>query len=148
MENYQRSSESAISYELLTQKDIPKINELFETVGWQGYNGTNDADKIPFGAFNTQRNLVGFGAIRKDHTTGKLTDLCVHPIYRRQGIAAKLIEQRVEFADNNDIRSLYVVLTENNRCEKIYTNLGFIVFSSKSRIYNRRQSSSQTKNYR
>ena len=64
---------------------------------------------------------------------GYIFNLCVHPSFRRVGVATSLMESGAEFARLIGVRVLYCHVEANNvSAQRLYTSLGYVVEQEES----------------
>jgi len=109
-----------------------EINALMELC----WNDHNESDYQPILERNLahvvardNQNLIGFCNLAWDggrHAT--VFDLCVHPDYRHQGIALKMLEWAPKIAQDHGIKYLHVDF--DSALEELYKKAGFEIISA------------------
>ncbi|NCO66993.1 MAG: ribosomal-protein-alanine N-acetyltransferase [Nitrospirae bacterium CG_4_10_14_0_8_um_filter_41_23] len=81
-------------------------------------------------------NIIGYICINHIMDEGHILNLAVHPDFRRQGIATKLVEDVLNGFKEIDCRHLYLeVRVSNLEAKKFYERLGFRVMGTKKDYY-------------
>ncbi|MFH6993251.1 GNAT family N-acetyltransferase [Flavobacterium sp. FlaQc-48] len=90
----------------------------------------NENEGVGFISFHMQNLLHHCGLV------GEIQEFFIHQKYRGQGIGKQLIEIIMNYADQNDLKSIEVT-TNKRRTENvlIYENLGFGLTHNKFTIY-------------
>ena len=90
----------------------------------------NEIEGVGFISFHTQNLLHHCGLV------GEIQEFFIHQNYRGQGIGRQLIKEIMQYADQNNLKSIEVT-TNKKRTENvfIYENLGFELTHNKFTIY-------------
>lgn len=90
----------------------------------------NETDELGFISFHTQNLLHHCGLV------GEIQEFFIHQKYRGQGVGRLLINKILDFAEENNLKSIEVT-TNKKRVENvaIYENLGFTLSHNKFTIY-------------
>ncbi|WP_291147194.1 GNAT family N-acetyltransferase [Flavobacterium sp. UBA7680] len=90
----------------------------------------NENEGLGFISFHTQNLLHHCGLV------GEIQEFFIHQKYRGQGVGRLLINEILNFADQNNLKSIEVT-TNKKRLENvaIYENLGFALSHNKFTIY-------------
>lgn len=90
----------------------------------------NENEGLGFISFHTQNLLHHCGLV------GEIQEFFIHQNHRGKGIGRKLIHEIIEYADQNNLKSIEVT-TNRRRVENvlIYENLGFNLSHNKFTIY-------------
>lgn len=90
----------------------------------------NENESLGFISFHTQNLLHHCGLV------GEIQEFFIHQKYRGQGVGKQLIEKIMNYADQNNLKSIEVT-TNKRRVENIliYENLGFGLTHNKFTIY-------------
>lgn len=90
----------------------------------------NGNEGLGFVSFHTQNLLHHCGLV------GEIQEFFIHKKYRGQGVGRLLINEILDFAEKNDLKSIEVT-TNKKRVENvaIYENLGFTLSHNKFTIY-------------
>ncbi|MEP6803528.1 MAG: GNAT family N-acetyltransferase [Flavobacterium sp.] len=89
-----------------------------------------EKEGVGFISFHTQNLLHHCGLV------GEIQEFFIHENYRGKGIGRQLIEKIIDYADQNNLKSIEVT-TNKRRLENvmIYENLGFGLTHNKFTIY-------------
>lgn len=90
----------------------------------------NKNEKVGFITFHTQNLLHHCGLV------GEIQEFYIIPSFRNKGVGRRLIDEIINFADQNKLKSIEVT-TNRKRIENIaiYENLGFGLTHNKFTIY-------------
>ncbi|MDQ8010919.1 MAG: GNAT family N-acetyltransferase [Flavobacterium nitrogenifigens] len=90
----------------------------------------NENEGLGFISFHTQNLLHHCGLV------GEVQEFFIHQKYRGQGVGRLLINEILDFAEQNNLKSIEVT-TNKKRVENvaIYENLGFTLSHNKFTIY-------------
>lgn len=106
---------------------VDELLTLLQTTHWAGeMSGATleraVANSICYGVYDGER-LMGFGRAVTDRATyAYLTDVVIHPGYRRQGLGRWLIESILAHPDLQGLRRIALVTRD---AEELYHQLGF-----------------------
>jgi ribosomal-protein-alanine N-acetyltransferase len=76
--------------------------------------------------YDSQQGLLGYGIMSLAAGECHLLNICIHPGYRKQGLASQLIEALLERACTQRARvALLEVRVSNGVAHRLYTRLGF-----------------------
>ena len=79
-----------------------------------------------FGAFDDYGKLIGYAGMWMSVDGGEITNVAVHPDYRRKGIASMLVDNLIQICRVNKLPSLLLEVRENNcKAISLYTKKGF-----------------------
>jgi GNAT superfamily N-acetyltransferase len=91
--------------------------------------GKSPDDKLLFGFFNQQNDLVGLLDVLRgypDETTWWIGLLLLAPEVRSQGIGQRIVESFVEYAHANGVQAIMLgVVEENKSAYKFWSRMGF-----------------------
>lgn len=115
-----------------------KLYELLKTTGWKENQITGQLIAIKRLVKDKQNGAVivansdhlfcGFISAQfyEWNKLGQIHGLAVHPIYKRQGIASKLIKEIENFMNAKSARGIYLdTPTTNTEARKLYSKLGY-----------------------
>ncbi|MBF4517307.1 GNAT family N-acetyltransferase [Flavobacterium sp. ANB] len=112
--------------------------EIFETIFNENISNPknlyliaeNENEALGFISFHTQNLLHHCGLV------GEIQEFFIHQKYRGQGVGKQLIQKIMNYADQNNLKSIEVT-TNKKRVENvlIYENLGFGLTHNKFTIY-------------
>lgn len=79
-----------------------------------------------FGVFNDKNELIGYIGMWHVGDTGEITNVAVHPHYRRMGIATKLVCELEKLSLEKGIEYINLEVRESNsKAISLYTKYGF-----------------------
>ena len=79
-----------------------------------------------FGTFDESRILIGYAGMWMSVDGGEITNVAVHPDYRRRGIACALINNLIKICEVNNMQFLNLEVRESNcKAISLYNKLGF-----------------------
>ncbi len=79
---------------------------------------------VYFGAYE-DKILVGYIGMWDVVQSGDITNVAVHPDYRRNGIGSKLISKLIEYCENKGISEINLEVRESNNAILLYEKFGF-----------------------
>ncbi len=79
-----------------------------------------------FGTFDESDNLIGYAGMWMSVDGGEITNVAVHPDYRRKGIASSLVGNLIRICEINKLLYLNLEVRESNcKAISLYNKLGF-----------------------
>lgn len=110
-------------FEMIFNENISNPRNLYLIV-------ENETEGLGFISFHTQNLLDHCGLV------GEVQEFFIHQKYRGQGVGRLLINEILDFAEQNNLKSIEVT-TNKKRVENvaIYENLGFTLSHNKFTIY-------------
>ena len=79
-----------------------------------------------YGTFNEDGKLIGYIGMWMTVDGGEITNVAVHPEYRRKGIAFSLVENIVKICKVNNLEYINLEVRESNcKAISLYTKFGF-----------------------
>lgn len=86
--------------------------------------------------FYEDNTLIGFIHVNKLYEVMDIVNIVVNPLYRKKGIATKLIEYAVN--QFNDLKTIMLEVNENNsNAISLYKKNGFEVINKRNNYYGR-----------
>ena len=87
-------------------------------------------------ALTDNGRAVGYGGMLTVLDEGQITNIAVHPDFRRQGLAREVTGALIEYSKSNGICSVSLEVRESN-CAAIalYEGLGFLAVGKRPRFY-------------
>ena len=80
--------------------------------------------------------VVGYCGINYVCLEGSITNIAVHPEYRKQGIASTLLEKMIDFAVGENLEFITLEVRESNiNAIKLYEKFGFEKVGSRKNYY-------------
>jgi ribosomal-protein-alanine N-acetyltransferase len=127
----------------MTEREVPAVakleQELF-SVPWsiQGFLDTLPMDNVLFLVALEEDTVCGYCGVYLAADEGEITNVAVAPLYRRRGIAKKLMEQLINEAFVRGISQIALeVRISNEGAIQLYTQLGFVSFGIRKNFYER-----------
>ncbi len=123
---------SDMEYRELVRADVPRMHEMERlcfSMPWSENMLNEEMDENPFaryiGAF-TDGVLVGYVGIWRILDEAHMTNLAVHPDYRRQGIAKALLNRMKKMMTKVGVKSMTLEVRESNEVARnLYRSMGF-----------------------
>lgn len=117
--------------------DIEKIKYLGNLIN-ENFRKVNDLEKLikdcKIIGYYENNNLIGFLIYEQLYEVIDLLYIVVEPIYRRKGIASKLITYLIENKDYEKI--MLEVRCDNSNAIKLYKNFNFKIINIRKKYYN------------
>ncbi len=89
-----------------------------------------------FGTFNEEGYLIGYAGMWISVDGGEITNVAVHPDYRRKGIACSLVENLIEICRVNNLKFINLEVRESNcKAISLYNKLGFEKVGLRKKYY-------------
>lgn len=127
---------------LLTEEHIDELVELEKSCfssPWtkQMFLGDIQSQQTCyFGAFDENGNLVGYAGMWLSVDEGQITNVAVHPDYRRKGIAHSLVINLVQVCKRKGLASITLEVRESNiNAISLYRKLGFLDVGLRKNYY-------------
>ncbi len=80
--------------------------------------------------------VIGYGGVWKVFDEGHITNIAVHPEFRRCGAASVILESILSMCNETDIRSLTLEVRKSNiAAQKLYEKYGFKAEGIRKRYY-------------
>ncbi len=80
--------------------------------------------------------VIGYGGLWRIFDEGHITNIAVHPEFRRCGAASKIMDKILEVCDEKDIKSLTLeVRKSNSAAQKLYVKYGFAIEGMRKGYY-------------
>ncbi len=80
--------------------------------------------------------VIGYGGVWKVFDEGHITNIAVHPEFRRCGAASRILDQILNMCDENNIKSLTLEVRKSNyAAQKLYEKYGFKAEGLRKRYY-------------
>lgn len=127
---------------LLTEENISELVELEKncfSAPWteQMFLGDLKSEQTCyFGAFDENGDLVGYAGMWLSVDEGQITNVAVHPDYRRRGIAHSLVVNLVQVCKRKGLASITLEVRESNiNAISLYRKLGFLDVGLRKNYY-------------
>lgn len=80
--------------------------------------------------------VIGYGGLWQILDEGHITNIAVHPEFRRCGAASKIMDKILDICDENGIKSLTLEVRKNNfAAQKLYGKYGFKIEGMRKGYY-------------
>ncbi len=129
---------------LLKQSDIDEILPLeelcFPSDSWSRSSFENEVDN-PLSVFFVARDdesgaMIGYGGVWLMYDVADITNIAVHPDYRREGIGRELLQLLIRIAREKMMTSITLEVRESNLpAQKLYESVGFVHCGTRKRYY-------------
>jgi N-acetylglutamate synthase-like GNAT family acetyltransferase len=109
--------------------DLSEINKLnkkyFQEI--RDFKSLLESTKDTLIVLEEKKEIIAFSGIHLNswNNTGRIIDIFVHPDYRRQGLAGKLVQEVISLAKKQKVRTLIAEAPSLNPVLKLYKKNGF-----------------------
>lgn len=132
-----------IRFEMLSEKNIGRVFELEKlcfddpwTYKMFESELTNNISEYIVGIDEENDEVVSYGGVWLMYDFGDITNIAVHPGYRREGIGKKTLSLLIDICrDNNIERACLEVRDKNEAAIALYENFGFSRDGIRKRYY-------------
>ncbi len=84
----------------------------------------------------SEGRVIGYGGLWRVFNEGHITNIAVHPEFRRCGAGSKIMDRIMEICDENHITDITLeVRRSNEAAQKLYEKYGFKVEGVRKRYY-------------
>lgn len=137
-----------IRIERLTKGNLDAVWELeqicFPEDPWGRISFENELNQdhsVFLVAYDEEENMVvGYGGVWFQYDVGDVTNLAVHPDYRREGIGRKLLELLIGLCCERGMQAITLEVRETNTAaQKLYEGAGFTVSGIRKAYYKDRE---------
>ena len=132
----------SIEVSRLTPEDVDEVmvvEKLSFTIPWSKQAFIEEVTNNKFARYIIARvngKTVGYAGLWKVFDEGHITNVAVHPEYRRSGVGFVLIESLIEMAIKEDIaRMTLEVRASNIAAQNLYSKFGFKVEGFRKEYY-------------
>lgn len=137
-----KNKDSGLWFRTLEREDVPRIHELERlcfSLPWSEQTLNEEMDANPFalylGAFVGDR-LIGYVGTWRILDEAHMTNLAVHPNFRRRGIAKALVSRIKQIMAENGVTSMTLEVRESNHVARaLYRSMGFSDAGRRKRYY-------------
>ena len=133
-----------IEISLLESSDLDEILELeelcFPEDPWSRLSFENEIAN-PLSVFFVARDeqtgsMMGYGGIWLMYDVADITNIAVHPEYRREGIGRELLQLLIKIAREKEMTAITLEVRESNlAAQKLYESVGFVHCGTRKRYY-------------
>lgn len=105
---------------------LAKLDQLCFAVPWSEKSFREEAQNPLAGYFVAKENdeIIGYGGIWLVSGEGQITNIAVHPDFRKKGIASGILEELILFA--KDCGQIFLEVRESNSAAiRLYEKYGF-----------------------
>lgn len=96
----------------------------------------NDNELAVYFVAVLEEQVIGYGGVWKVFDEGHITNIAVHPEFRRCGAASKILDQILNMCDENNIKSLTLEVRKSNyAAQRLYEKYGFKAEGLRKRYY-------------
>lgn len=132
-----------IDYKLMDTSHINGVYELSKacfSVPWSldsiSYEIENPLAKYVIAQDLSTNEVVGFAGVWIVAGEGDITNIAVHPSYRKQGIASQLLSKLLELCKDNNCNDITLeVRVSNTPAQNLYTKFGFVNEGIRKKYY-------------
>jgi len=120
-------------------KDILVIENLCFTLPWSYESFYNEVQLNKFAHYHIIRfndQITGYIGLWQVLDEGHITNIAIHPDFRRLGLACKLIEYTLDFCKDSSITSLTLEVRKSNiSAQNLYKKYGFVEEGIRKQYY-------------
>ena len=132
-----------IDYKLMDTSHINGVYELSKacfSVPWSldsiSYEIENPLAKYVIAQDLSTNEVVGFAGVWIVAGEGDITNIAIHPTYRKQGIASQLLSKLLEICKDNNCNDITLeVRVSNTPAQNLYTKFGFVNEGIRKKYY-------------
>ncbi len=120
-------------------EEIMVLEHLCFTIPWTKRAFIEEVTRNKFAVYYSavaDGKVIGYAGMWKIVDEGHITNIAVHPSYRRRHVASALLEKLMEVCRENDITSMTLECRESNAAaHSLYRKHGFKVEGRRKRYY-------------
>lgn len=128
---------------LMTMEDLESVIEIEESsfpIPWSRnsflYELLENERAVYLVAKDTFNRVLGYVGLWIVFDEGHITNLAVHPLYRRQGVAQALLEGLIETVRPKGVQHLTLEVRVSNRpAQQLYEKMGFVHMGIRRKYY-------------
>ncbi len=133
-----------IQVTILEEKDIEQVLELericFPDDPWGRalfeHELTNPLSVFLVARDMGTRQVIGYGGIWLIYDTGEITNIAVHPDYRREGVGSEILAVLTQICMEKGMDAITLEVRESNQAaQNLYASKGFLVCGRRKRYY-------------
>lgn len=119
--------------------DIMVVEKLSFTIPWSRNAFVEEVVNNKFARYVVAKlngKAIGYAGMWKVIDEGHITNVAVHPEYRRNGVGNMLVEALIDIAVNENISKMTLEVRKSNAAaQSLYTKLDFKVEGSRKAYY-------------
>lgn len=119
--------------------EIMKIEHLSFNIPWTRAAFVSEVlsnDIAEYIVSKINGKIVGYAGMWRVLDEGHITNIAVHPDFRRKKIATQMVEELIKIARENDIAKLTLEVRESNiLAQELYKKFGFLVLGKRKQYY-------------
>jgi ribosomal-protein-alanine N-acetyltransferase len=124
---------------LTTEKisEVAKLDKLCFSLPWseKSFELLCDGKNVGFVAVN-DGEVVAYGGMLVVLDEGQITNIAVHPSYRRQGLGERIVSSLLEYGKEKQLSNISLEVRESNTAAKaLYEKLGFLSVGVRKNFY-------------
>ncbi len=133
-----------IKFGLLTAEVVDEVFELekvcFPDDPWGKASFENEIDNqhsvFVTATDDESERIIGYGGIWLVCDNGDVTNIAVHPDYRREGIGRKILDLMIDICKEREIKSITLEVRDGNiPAYNLYLKEGFVVNGRRKKYY-------------
>lgn len=84
----------------------------------------------------SDEQVIGYGGLWRVFDEGHITNIAVHPEFRRCGAASKIMDEILNLCSKNDIKSITLEVRKSNiAAQNLYKKYGFTIEGMRKKYY-------------
>jgi ribosomal protein S18 acetylase RimI-like enzyme len=113
------------------------VDQMFGIIGrvFLGFSKLFGKEFVKFLVAEVDQRLVGTAMVNNRGKVGYISTVMVHPNYRRQGVARKLMKNALDYIQKKKMKKAVLhVVSKNVSAKNLYTELGFRKFEKTAHL--------------
>jgi ribosomal protein S18 acetylase RimI-like enzyme len=112
------------------------VDQMFGIIGriFLGFSKLFGKEPIKFLVAEVNQRLVGTAMVNSRGKVGYISNVMVHPTYRRKGIARKLMKNSLDYIQKKNLKRAVLHVSTNVPAKNLYTELGFREFEKTAHL--------------
>jgi ribosomal-protein-alanine N-acetyltransferase len=119
--------------------EVIKIEHASFTVPWSKESFESEIKNNKHAIYivvKQENKVIGYGGMWKIFEEGHITNVAIHPDFRRKRIGSALMEAMIKTAVDNEITLLTLEVRESNiPAQRLYSKFGFEVVGKRKNYY-------------
>ncbi len=119
--------------------DVMEIEHLSFAVPWSRESFENEIENNRYACYVVAKQgykVAGYGGMWLVFDEAHITNIAVHPFYRRRGIGRAILKALIDIAEDNHITSMTLEVRESNiAAQKLYAAFDFKVVGRRKNYY-------------